>query len=136
MALGCREVGGFTQRAKMAQCNLERAVEGPCSEPGGLVFCMNGRRKQPCHLVGPLFQVLMAFICARAGWHYPCEYSLESGHGQVRELTRDGWLYTLRAVWSIKNRENWIWVCLMIHQLKNRSTDINSVYKGLTLYGL
>ncbi len=27
-----------------------------------LVFCMNGRRKQPCHLVGPPFQAPMALL--------------------------------------------------------------------------
>ncbi len=53
---------------------------------------MNGRRKQPYHLVGPPFQVPMAFFGARAGWHCPREYSLASVRGQVRELW-DGWFH-------------------------------------------
>ncbi len=58
-----------------------------------LVFCMNGRRKQPCHLVWPPFQVPMALFGIRVGWHFPRDYSLASGHGQVCELAWDGWLY-------------------------------------------
>ncbi len=71
-------------------------MESPCLEPGGpflfFFFCMNGRRKQLCHLVGPPFQAPMTIFCARAGWYSPREYSLVSGRGQVRELTWDGWL--------------------------------------------
>ncbi len=56
-----------------------------------LVFCMNGCRKQPCHLVGPPFQVPMGvFFCARVSWHCPCEYSLVSARGQIYKLTWDG----------------------------------------------
>ncbi len=58
-----------------------------------LVFCMNGRRKQPCHPLGPPFQAPVAIFCARTGWYCPSEYSLVSGRGQVCELTRDGWLF-------------------------------------------
>ncbi len=55
-----------------------------------LVFLMNGRRKQPCHLVGPPFQAPMFVFCARAGWYCPREYSLVSGRGKVCKLTWDG----------------------------------------------
>ncbi len=58
-----------------------------------LVFCMNGRRKQPCHLVGLHFKRPWLSLCARVGWYCLRKYSLVSGRGQVCKLTRDDWLY-------------------------------------------
>ncbi len=57
------------------------------------LFLHEWRRKQPCHLVGPPFQVPMAFFALEQVGIACAKYSLVSGRGQVCELTWDGWLY-------------------------------------------
>ncbi len=57
------------------------------------VFCMNGRRKQPCHPVGPPFPAPIAIFGTRTDWHCLRKYWLVSGRGQVGKVTWDGWLY-------------------------------------------
>ncbi len=72
---------------------------------------MNGPRKQSSHLVGPSFQVPMAYLGARADWCCLHEFLLVSGRGQVRELTQDGRLTS---------------VCSLEHE--NLDLGIDSIY--------
>ncbi len=113
----------------MAQCSLGRVIESPCSEMGGLFLLflhewMWETDLSPCRAS---ISSAMAFFCARAGWYCLRKYSLVSGRGQVRELTRDGSLEHENL------RELDLGYVLVIHKLKNRSTcrNVNPVYKEL-----
>ncbi len=73
-----------------------------------LVFCMNGHRKQSCHLVGPPFQAPTAFfVLERVGIAHANILISEWAWPGLQ--TYSGWLaLPLCAVWSMKTRENWI----------------------------
>ncbi len=82
--VGREEVGGVTQRVKMAPAT-------PCAawgaHPPGAervtcrVFSMSECRKQSFPLAAPAFCARAYWPCARAHWPCPSENSLESGRG-------------------------------------------------------